>query len=79
MTTQATQPARNKRTAVTWRGQRVAGLFTRTLADGRQVFEAQWKSDGRVRSQVLETTPPNVTDARNELHALKAGTSSERG
>ena len=64
---------RRKRSPVSFRGQRVQSLYTRRLGDGREVYEAVWKHDGRVRSQVLETTPPNVSAARQELFALRAG------
>lgn len=62
---------RNERTPVTFRGQRVPGLFTRTLGDGSQVFEAKWKQNGRVRSQRLDAR--DVSEARQELHAVRAG------
>src|SRR5690242_19734215 len=70
---------RNQRTPVEYRGQRVPNLYTRTLADGRVVFEYYGKVRGEsgAKSKRLESTTAN--DARLEALAFASGVGPTTG
>jgi integrase len=70
---------RRTRTPVMYRGERVRGLYVRTLGDGTKVYEYAARIGGKMRSKRLTTTPPNVGAARHEIHDLHAGTRVEPG
>jgi integrase len=65
--------ARNTRTPVEYRGQRVPNLYTRTLADGSQVFEYYGKVRGESGAKSKRLDATNVNDARLEAQAVASG------
>jgi integrase len=61
---------RGTRVSVDVLGRRVTGLYHRTTADGREVYEYRGRLDGRVANRKLAAT--NKTDAAAEVEQLRS-------